>query len=597
MAITQVGTAVLPTGNPTTGFTVGIGSGVVTDDVLVISITNRDGTGDPSVTDNDTGGNAWAKLGGGATGLSVWWKRATSATASKTVTVGSCVGSSSGVLAAFRGVTKAATPYENVTTESNASANETHAAISPTRDGCWVFLCVANRTNDIAIDTQAATSPAVLTELGEKLSTGGSDCANSMAAAEQATAGSTGSITWAQTDAASVSCVFDLLPAVSMVAAQGSFTETGNAAGLTVQRKIVAAQGAFVETGNAAGLFRGYPMAAAVGSFALVGNDATLTYTPSSGYTLTADAGAFAETGNDAGLTAQRKLTANAGAFAETGNSAGLTAQRKATVDAGVFVETGNSAGLFIGRKVVADTGTFSETGNDAGLTAQRKVTANAGTFALTGNDATLTYTPTGAYSMVASTGSFALSGQGAGLIAARKLAIDAGAFALTGNDATLTYTPSGAYSMVAAPGSFSIIGAEAGLWADHRLTSDAGTFAETGNDAGLTAQRKLTVDVGAFVETGNSAGLIAARRLAVAVGVFTLTGNDNADPGASYYSIAANSGAFVLTGYDTLSGEVAAPPVQDIKHSFIGAFGQYQIVWRHGRRVVERLERRYPRR
>jgi hypothetical protein len=51
--------------NPTTTFTITIPSGTLTDDVLFVGVTSRDhtsGTGYPTVTDNDTGGNAWAKF-------------------------------------------------------------------------------------------------------------------------------------------------------------------------------------------------------------------------------------------------------------------------------------------------------------------------------------------------------------------------------------------------------------------------------------------------------------------------------------------------------------------------------------------------------
>ncbi len=214
MAITHIGT-VVDSSNATTTFPLTIPAATEANDVLILSVTNRDAATDPTVTDNDTGGNTWAKVGGGATGLTVWWKRATSATAGKVVTAAALTGSSAGVLSVYRGVSLTTTPYENVTTESNISGNETHAAITPTVNGAWVFLCIANRTDDIATATQAATSPAVLTERGESLSTGGSDCSNTLCSAEQSTAGTTGAITWAQTDAASISCVFNLIPATA----------------------------------------------------------------------------------------------------------------------------------------------------------------------------------------------------------------------------------------------------------------------------------------------------------------------------------------------------------------------------------------------
>lgn len=90
MAIT-VGTSTVTSGATTTSFTLVINSGVVAGDILVLCATNRDATADPTVTDDDSGGNTWTKLSnqnadtnGAGT---VWWKRATSGTASKTITV------------------------------------------------------------------------------------------------------------------------------------------------------------------------------------------------------------------------------------------------------------------------------------------------------------------------------------------------------------------------------------------------------------------------------------------------------------------------------------------------------------------------------
>jgi hypothetical protein len=75
----------------------------------------------------------------------------------------------------YRGVSLAATPFHLQSSESNASANETHAGFTTTVGGCEVVLCVGNGTNDIAVDTQSTTSPGTLSERGEKTSMGGTD--------------------------------------------------------------------------------------------------------------------------------------------------------------------------------------------------------------------------------------------------------------------------------------------------------------------------------------------------------------------------------------------------------------------------------------
>lgn len=322
MSASFVASAV-PSGNPTTSFTITIPSGTQTNDLCVFAATNRDATTDPSVTDNDTGGNTWAKLGGGSTGLTVWWKRATSGTASKTLTASSFTGSSSGVLLVWRGCSLAATPYANVTTESNASGNETQAGFTPTRDGSVILLAVSNRTNDLAVTSPSSVTYGALGSGNEKLSTGGSDCGTNFFSTNisDGVTTDTGNFTWAQTDAASISCSFELLRAPSaLTAASGSFALTGQAAGLRAQRKLTAEQATFALTGQAALLSHGYPMVAASGSFALTGYDAILR----AQRLLSAAPGGFALTGVDAGLRAQRKLTAEVAAFAFTGYDAGL---------------------------------------------------------------------------------------------------------------------------------------------------------------------------------------------------------------------------------------------------------------------------------
>lgn len=71
----------------------------------------------------------------------------------------------------------------------------------------------------------------------------------------------------------------------------------------TTATTLTAAQGSFTLTGVAAGLTSARNLAANVGSFALTGKDASLAYTPAStAYALTAQSGSFALTGNAASL-------------------------------------------------------------------------------------------------------------------------------------------------------------------------------------------------------------------------------------------------------------------------------------------------------
>lgn len=219
MAIT-VGTSTATSGNQTTGFTLVINSGVVSGDILLLGVTNRGATADPTVVDNDTGGNTWAKIGNqnadtnGA--ITVWWKRATSGTASKTITVSGCTNSASGCVTPYTGCLGSGNPYGTPVSEANASGDESQAGITTGTDGSFVCLFVGCTSNDtLNPNTYTATSPTTLTERAEGVSSGGSDCSMSHASAEKASAGATGTISWLQTDGTGASMAFELLPSSS----------------------------------------------------------------------------------------------------------------------------------------------------------------------------------------------------------------------------------------------------------------------------------------------------------------------------------------------------------------------------------------------
>jgi hypothetical protein len=204
-------------GNTTTSVGIVIPASTVADDIVIAAFTNGGASADPSVAD-DEGAGTWAKIlsgDDGNTNLSVWWKRASSSTASKTVTGSGFTNSCTGVVSVYSGALLSGNPYAGHTFQSNASGTESHAAITPTVNGSMVFLVVGQQP-DIATSTQAATSPAVLIERAEHLSTGGADCSVALASEVQITAGTTGALTWAQTNQATMSIAFYLTPEVAV---------------------------------------------------------------------------------------------------------------------------------------------------------------------------------------------------------------------------------------------------------------------------------------------------------------------------------------------------------------------------------------------
>lgn len=230
-----------------------------------------------------------------------------------------------------------------------------------------------------------------------------------------------------------------------------SFSLTGVAASLTVQRKVDAVAGSYAVTGQNAGLAKGYALPAVTGSYVETGNNTTIAVDRLLG----ASPGSLALVGNDTGLVAARSLSAVSGSFALAGSSTGLVAQRLISGDVGTFVASGQSAGLI----------------------ATRILALEAGTVALTIVDVDLIYEPVGSYELAAYAGVFALAGNSAALTRAARLSAETGAVSVTGQDTSLAH---GRY-----------------------LTAETRTFALSGEDAGLAWTRALVASAGSFVLTG----------------------------------------------------------------------------------------------
>jgi hypothetical protein len=172
------GTWVATSGNLTTGFTLVVPAAVVANDIVVIGITNRDATTNPTCVDNE-GAGTWARVttvNAQTNGsISIWWKRASANTNGKTVTVGSCTGSASGALGYYRGASTSSSPFGTAIGEPNASGNETQAEVVTARDGSMVIHLIGCTSNDtLAPGNRSATSPTTITEDSEGVSAGGS---------------------------------------------------------------------------------------------------------------------------------------------------------------------------------------------------------------------------------------------------------------------------------------------------------------------------------------------------------------------------------------------------------------------------------------
>jgi len=156
----------------------------------------------------------------------------------------------------------------------------------------------------------------------------------------------------------------------------GNFNSREHAVDLSLRPKLVitytavqhytltAEAGSYTKTGQGAGLKVARKMAAAADSYSLAGQAAA--------------------------LRAARKMAAGAGSYSLAGQDAGLRAIRKMAAEGGSYVLTGQAANLKLAKKIPAGAGSYALTGQDAVLRAIRKMAAAGGSYVLTGMDANL---------------------------------------------------------------------------------------------------------------------------------------------------------------------------------------------------------------
>jgi hypothetical protein len=261
----------------------------------------------------------------------------------------------------------------------------------------------------------------------------------------------------------------------SLTASVGSFSLTGQDAGLKAAITLPSEVGAFALSGQDANLVQSFKVAADVGSFALAGQSAALLYAAGGSYSLAAGAGAFALAGQVAGLKPALTMPAEAGTFSLAGQAANLAQSFSLSADAGSFALSGQSATLTYVEGGVytlpASAGSFSLSGQDATLSkttaGEYSLAAEVGNFALSGQDATFAQTAAPTYSLSAEVGAFTLSGQALDLKAAVRLSSEVGAFVLSGQEAVLTALAAAEYTLVADPGEFVLSGQDVRIYLD----------------------------------------------------------------------------------------------------------------------------------
>jgi len=188
-------------------------------DLIILEFSHR-GTGNGTIGGTYTGPAFTLKhsqlFGSSAFSGKTYWSRATGDHAAQTVTGSGLTNACAAIVTIYRGTAASGDPLADATIvgEENASGDETQAEITTATDKAWVVLVVVN-SPDLAVATQACTSPGTLTERAERLSTGGTDASIAHASAAKASAGATGALTWTQTNAASGSWAYAIKPNVT----------------------------------------------------------------------------------------------------------------------------------------------------------------------------------------------------------------------------------------------------------------------------------------------------------------------------------------------------------------------------------------------
>ena len=206
--------------NPTTTTTITIPAGTLTDDILFVFVTNRGATAAPTVVD-DEGAGSYAMIKNQAAATngagSVWWKRATANTASKTITVNGCTDSMTAICYVVSGAVTSGNPYGDVLGLALASGTETSgtSCLGPSIPGGNLGLfAVFNTGVANAVTGQDCNRDAALANAAEHLSTGGNDCGANVCSATPNAGGvlrGWGVFVWVQTNGTTAHIALDVI--------------------------------------------------------------------------------------------------------------------------------------------------------------------------------------------------------------------------------------------------------------------------------------------------------------------------------------------------------------------------------------------------
>jgi hypothetical protein len=355
----------------TTSKTLTIPASVEADDYLLVRTCNR-AEDDPGTLADDEGAGSWTNIAdqdAGAPGNhSLWFKRASANTASKTLTHSSAVTDCSMTLVAFRNVTTNDPAYENL--QITSASTEARAGFTTSVDNTRPVFTMGNWVAANVVSAVSTTSPGGLPIHEQHLS---ADATSVIASELKSIAGATGDFTWAQTNDDPLVCiVLALLPitatAYTLTLDAASYAFTGQTVSLELGREIIAGAASYAFTPQAVTLSKDIPLAIGAASYSFGTQDVAL------------------ELG--------REIIPGVASYSFAAQDVSLEFGREIIPDAASYSFTGQDVSLELGREIIAGVASYNFTAQDVTLNKGLTIAVDAVGYTFTTQDITLTYVP-----------------------------------------------------------------------------------------------------------------------------------------------------------------------------------------------------------
>lgn len=314
---------------------------------------------------------------------------------------------------------------------------------------------------------------------------------------------------------------------VTLATDSGSYTSTGQAAGLKTARRLSCANGTYALGGQATDLRRGVRVQAALGS--------------------------YAQAGQAIGFARAVRMPASIGSYAQSGQAATLRAARTLALGAGTLALTGRALAMHFGYRVQFTAGSYAVAGQSLGALRGLRLTLANGFYSLTGEDVTLTFSASDAV-LTAAAGTYTVGGQAAGLAVQRKLTAAQGSIVLGGQAVTLRR----GVAMLLTPGTYATSGQAIGFERGVRLNLTTGVYVLTGEPVGVLHGNRLALANGAYAAAGQTLTTHRGFGLGAVTGSYAVTGGGLAF--TSVRRLLTVRGLYSVTGRDLIFTAQAAP-------------------------------------